>query len=82
MTDNALDAQRETTRQSLDEIAAEVGAAVRDAGLTCPVFLTRIPGSAGRVLEECDMSRRKKTVRSPADVMVLQAEAFILRSSQ
>ena len=34
------DAQREIIRQSLDEIAAEVGTALRDAHLDFPVYLT------------------------------------------
>ena len=34
------DAQREIIRQSLDEIAAEVGTALRDADLDFPVYLT------------------------------------------
>ena len=38
------DAQREIIRQSLDEIAAEVGTALRDAHLDFPVFLT-VPNS-------------------------------------
>ena len=40
----APDAQREIIRQSLDEIAAEVGTALRDAHLDFPVFLT-VPNS-------------------------------------
>ena len=38
------DAQREIIRQSLDEIAAEVATALRDAHLDFPVFLT-VPNS-------------------------------------
>ena len=38
------DAQREIIRQSLDEIAAKVATAVRDAHLDFPVFLT-VPNS-------------------------------------
>ena len=38
------DAQREIIRQSLDEIATEVGTALRDAQLDFPVFLT-VPNS-------------------------------------
>jgi hypothetical protein len=40
----ASDAQREIIRQSLDEIATEVGTALRDAHLDFPVFLT-VPNS-------------------------------------
>jgi hypothetical protein len=35
-----LDAQREIIRQSLNEIANDIGVAMRDAGLTFPVFIT------------------------------------------
>ena len=38
------DAQREIIRQSINEIAAEVGVALRDANLDFPVFLT-VPNS-------------------------------------
>jgi hypothetical protein len=38
------DAQREIIQQSLDEIAAEVGIALREARLDFPVFLT-VPNS-------------------------------------
>jgi hypothetical protein len=38
--DDSLDAQREMIRASLDQIAADVGMALRDAGLNFPVFLT------------------------------------------
>jgi hypothetical protein len=39
-TYNGIDAQRSVIRQSLDEIAAEVGTALRNAGLTFPVYIT------------------------------------------
>ena len=39
-----LYSQRETIRESLDAIASDVGVALRDAGLTCPVYLT-VPNS-------------------------------------
>ena len=42
--DDRIDAQRDLIRQSLDEIANDVGMMLRDAGLTCPVFLT-VPNS-------------------------------------
>ena len=38
------DAQREIIRQSIDELATEVGAALREAHLDFPVFLT-VPNS-------------------------------------
>ena len=43
-TDARREAQREIIRQSLDEIAAEVATALRDAHLDFPVFLT-VPNS-------------------------------------
>jgi hypothetical protein len=42
------DAKREIIRQSLDEIATEVGTALRDARLDFPVFLT-VPNSGHSV---------------------------------
>ena len=39
-----IDAQREIIRQSLDEIAAEVGVALAEAAITCPVYMT-VPSS-------------------------------------
>jgi hypothetical protein len=38
--DDELDAQREIIRMALDEIAAEVGTALREAHLDFPVYLT------------------------------------------
>jgi hypothetical protein len=38
--DQKLDAQREIIKQSLDEIANDIGMVMRDAGLNFPVFLT------------------------------------------
>jgi hypothetical protein len=46
--DDALEAQRSIIRQSLDQIAADVGAALLKADLTFPIGLT-IP-SSGRAL--------------------------------
>jgi hypothetical protein len=39
-----LEAEREIIRQSLDEITADFGSALRDAGLNYPLFLT-VPNS-------------------------------------
>src|SRR4051812_22374986 len=39
-TDKGLNAQREIIRQALNEIANDIGTAMRDAGLKFPVFLT------------------------------------------
>ena len=41
---DTIDTRRETIRQSLDEIAAEVGTVLGEAGLTCPVYMT-VPSS-------------------------------------
>ena len=38
--DDQLDAQRDIIRQSLDEIANDIGMAMRDVGLTFPVYMT------------------------------------------
>ena len=43
-SDDRLSSQRRIIRQSLSEIANDVGMMLRDAGLTCPVFLT-VPNS-------------------------------------
>src|ERR1700693_1576462 len=39
-TDDILDAQRDIIRQSLNEIANDIGMAMRDVGLTFPVYMT------------------------------------------
>ncbi len=38
--DDRLDAQREIIRQSLNEITNDIGMAMRDVGLTFPVYMT------------------------------------------
>ena len=38
--DDSLDAQRDIIRQSLDAIANEIGMAMRDVGLTFPLYIT------------------------------------------
>lgn len=38
--DDRLNTQRDIIRQSLDEIANDIGVAMRDAGLTFPVYIT------------------------------------------
>ena len=40
MTDDRRDAQRDIIRQSLDAIANDIGVAMRDGGLTFPVYMT------------------------------------------
>jgi hypothetical protein len=39
-TDDALDAQRDIIRQSINEIANDIGMKMRDAGLTFSVYIT------------------------------------------
>ena len=39
-TDDTLDAQRDIIRQSLDAITNDIGMAMRDVGLTFPVYIT------------------------------------------
>ena len=38
--DDTLNAQRDIIRQSIDEIADDIGMAMRDVGLTFPVYIT------------------------------------------
>ena len=38
--DDSLDAQRDIIRQSLDAITNDIGMAMRDVGLTFPVYIT------------------------------------------
>ena len=40
MIDDRRDAQRDIIRQSLDAIANDIGVAMRDGGLTFPVYMT------------------------------------------
>ncbi len=47
-TDERLEAEREIIRQSLDEIATEVGTALRDAGMNCPIYLA-VPNSGDAI---------------------------------
>jgi hypothetical protein len=39
-TDDKLDAQREVIRQSIDAIANDIGTAMRDVGLSFPIYIT------------------------------------------
>jgi hypothetical protein len=47
--DNGIEAQREVIRSALDDIAAQVGTALREAGLDFPVYLT-VPGSGNSLV--------------------------------
>ncbi len=40
ISDDRIDAQRGVIRQSLNEIANDIGMAMRDVGLTFPVYMT------------------------------------------
>jgi hypothetical protein len=48
-TDDRIGAQREIIAQSLSDIVAEVGAAMREVGLSYPVYLC-IPGSGNAII--------------------------------
>ena len=39
-TDDKLDTQRDIIRQSINEIANDIGVAMRDVGLTFPLYIT------------------------------------------
>ena len=39
-TDDKLDTQRDIIRQSINEIANDIGMAMRDVGLTFPLYIT------------------------------------------
>jgi hypothetical protein len=49
LASDKIDAEREIIRKSLDEIVQEVGAKMRAADLTYPVFMT-IPGSGAAIM--------------------------------
>ena len=52
--DDSLGAQREIIRASLDGIANNVGMALRDAGLTCPVTVPNSGNSLATVATPID----------------------------
>ena len=47
-SDPGVETQREIIRLALDEIAIEVGTALRDAGIDCPIYLA-IPNSGNAI---------------------------------
>jgi hypothetical protein len=63
------EAQREVVRQALDEIAVEIGIALRDANLSYPVYLT-VPTSGASVATIA-------TPRDPSDEDWSQASAIV-----
>ena len=68
---NGIDAQREIIRQSLNEIANDVGMALRDVGLRFPVYLT-VPNSG-------DALATFATPLDPSDEDWLQASTIVSR---
>ena len=48
-TDDSLDAQRDIIRASLNELATDIGMAMRDVGLTFPIYIT-VRNSGGNSL--------------------------------
>jgi len=68
---DGIDAQREVIRQSLDEIANDVGMALRDAGLRFPVYLT-VPSGGDALVTFA-------TPLDPSDNDWLQASTIVSR---
>ena len=69
--DDQLDAQRDIIRQSLDEIANDIGMAMRDVGLTFPVYMT--------VRNSGDALVTIATTADPSDANWLPALAIVCR---
>ena len=69
--DDRLDAQRDIIRQSLDEIANDIGMAMRDVGLTFPVYMT--------VRNSGDALVTIATTADPSDANWLPALAIVCR---
>ena len=53
-SDMRLDAQRDIIRQSLDTIINDIGVAMRDVGLTFPVYMT-VRNSGDALVTHCDV---------------------------
>ena len=70
-TDDALDAQRDFIRQSLDAITNDIGMAMRDAGLTFPLYITVRNGDALVTIA---------TPLDPSDADWQQASAIVCRT--
>jgi hypothetical protein len=71
LTDDRLDAQRDIIRQSINEIANDIGMAMRDAGLTFPVYIT--------VRNSGDALVTIATTADPSDANWQQASAIVCR---
>ena len=72
--DDRLDAQRDIIRQSLDEIANDIGMAMRDVGLTFPVYMT--------VRNSGDALVTIATTLDPSDADWQQASEIVCRIIQ
>ena len=70
--DNKLDAQRDIIRQSLNEIANDIGMAMRDVGLNFPVYMT--------VRNSGDALVTIATPLDPSDTDWQQASAIVCRT--
>jgi hypothetical protein len=69
--DDRLDAQRDIIRQSINEIANDIGMAMRDVGLTFPVYIT--------VRNSGDALVTIATPLDPSDPDWQQASAIVCR---
>ena len=69
--DDRLDTQRDIIRQSLDAIANDIGMAMRDVGLTFPVYMT--------VRNSGDALVTIATTLDPSDADWQQASAIVCR---
>ena len=70
--DDTLNAQRDVIRQSIDEIADDIGMALRDVGLTFPVYIT--------VRNSGDALVTIATPADPSDADWQQASEIVCRS--
>ena len=71
-SDKRLDAQRDIIRQSLDAITNDIGMAMRDVGLTFPLYIT--------VRNSGDALVTIATALDPSDADWQQASAIICRT--
>jgi hypothetical protein len=71
-TDGRIDAQRDIIRQSLDAIVNDIGMAMRDVGLTFPVYIT--------VRNSGDALVTIATPFDPSDEEWRQASAIVCRT--
>jgi hypothetical protein len=71
LIDDRLDAQRDIIRESLSEIANDIGVAMRDVGLAFPVYMT--------VRNSGDALVTIATTLDPPDAAWAQASAIVCR---